>query len=195
MSAATDTTYAVKTRGLNLWYGTFQALFDINLDIKSGIITSLIGPSGCGKSTLLRSINRIIEHLGYVRTEGEIEVLGKDIFGSAVAPERTILQRLLRLLEAPNDESPLPLKAALSALLAQSAKASVSVWAPLSVCASEGTTARPSSAAVSSAPPSVWVSAMETGSLLALGSGWESAPLSDPESAKELARPWVQGSA
>jgi len=106
MSAATDTTYAVKTRGLNLWYGTFQALFDINLDIKSGIITSLIGPSGCGKSTLLRSINRIIERLGYVRTEGEIEVLGKDIFGSAVAPERTILQRLLRLhQDAPTSSS------------------------------------------------------------------------------------------
>ena len=44
---------AIETRDLNLWYGTFQALFDVDLDIKQGIITSMIGPSGCGKSTFL----------------------------------------------------------------------------------------------------------------------------------------------
>ena len=70
---------AIRTRRLNLWYGTFQALFDVDLAIRSGHITSLIGPSGCGKSTLLRSVNRINERLGYVRTEGTIEVLGQDI--------------------------------------------------------------------------------------------------------------------
>ncbi len=43
--------YAITTEKLNLWYGTFQAMFDIDLKIKNGIITSLIGPSGCGKST------------------------------------------------------------------------------------------------------------------------------------------------
>ena len=75
---------AIETRDLNLWYGTFQALFDVDLKIKSGRITSLIGPSGCGKSTFLRSVNRIIERLGYVRTTGAIEVLGHDIFGEGV---------------------------------------------------------------------------------------------------------------
>ena len=59
--------YAIETRDLSLWYGRFQALFDINLKIKNGIITSLIGPSGCGKSTFLRSVNRINERLDYVR--------------------------------------------------------------------------------------------------------------------------------
>ena len=59
--------YAIRTRDLNLWYGTFQALFDVDLAIKEGIITSLIGPSGCGKSTFLRSVNRINERLGYAR--------------------------------------------------------------------------------------------------------------------------------
>ena len=54
---ADPTPFAIRTRGLNLWYGTFQALFDIDLAIKSGKITSMIGPSGCGKSTLLRSIS------------------------------------------------------------------------------------------------------------------------------------------
>ena len=76
--------HAIRTRDLNLWYGTFQALYDVNLDIKKGIITSLIGPSGCGKTTFLRSINRINERLGYVRVEGTIEVLGHDIFGQGV---------------------------------------------------------------------------------------------------------------
>lgn len=75
---------SVETRKLNLWYGTFQALFDVDLEIKKGIITSLIGPSGCGKSTLLRSVNRIVERLGYVRTSGSIEVLGHNILAETV---------------------------------------------------------------------------------------------------------------
>ena len=75
---------AVQTRGLNLWYGTFQALFHVDLDVRSGLITSLIGPSGCGKTTLLRAINRIVERLGYVRTEGTVKVLGKNIYDSDV---------------------------------------------------------------------------------------------------------------
>lgn len=76
--------YAIETRDLSLWYGTFQALFDINLKIKSGIITSLIGPSGCGKSTFLRSVNRINERLDYVRIEGAIDVLGQNIYDPGV---------------------------------------------------------------------------------------------------------------
>ncbi len=71
---------AIRTNRLNLWYGTFQALFDVTLDIKKGIITSLIGPSGCGKTTLLRSVNRINERLGYVRIEGTIEVFDKNVY-------------------------------------------------------------------------------------------------------------------
>ncbi len=76
--------HAIETSDLNLWYGTFQALFDVNFQVKRGLITSLIGPSGCGKSTLLRSVNRINERLGYVRTEGRIHVLGHDIYGPEV---------------------------------------------------------------------------------------------------------------
>ena len=70
---------AIRTNGLNVWYGTFQALFDIDLNIRHGRVTSLIGPSGCGKSTLLRCFNRINERLGYVRTEGSINILDHDI--------------------------------------------------------------------------------------------------------------------
>jgi phosphate transport system ATP-binding protein len=75
---------AIRTRDLNLWYGTFQALFNVDLKIKQGIITSLIGPSGCGKSTFLRSVNRINERLGYVRIDGAIDVLGKNIYDEDV---------------------------------------------------------------------------------------------------------------
>jgi len=79
---------AIASRGLNLWYGTFQALFDVDLDIKQGIITSMIGPSGCGKTTYLRSVNRINERLGYVRITGEINVMGQNIY----APEVELIQ-------------------------------------------------------------------------------------------------------
>jgi phosphate transport system ATP-binding protein len=70
---------AIQTRRLSLWYGDFQALKDVSIDIKHGIITSLIGPSGCGKTTLLRCFNRINERYGNVRTSGEIRVLGESI--------------------------------------------------------------------------------------------------------------------
>jgi len=78
--------FAIETEKLNLWYGDFQALFDVDLQIKRGLITSLIGPSGCGKTTLLRSVNRIIERLGYVRTTGAIRVLGQDVYDPKVEP-------------------------------------------------------------------------------------------------------------
>ena len=67
--------FSIQTRELNLWYGDFQALRDLTLDIRHGQITSLIGPSGCGKTTLLRCFNRINERYGNVKTEGEIRLL------------------------------------------------------------------------------------------------------------------------
>jgi len=80
MSTEQEHPYAIQTEDLNLWYGNFQALFDVNLKIRSGHITSLIGPSGCGKSTFLRSVNRINERLGYVRIDGSIKVLDQNIY-------------------------------------------------------------------------------------------------------------------
>ncbi|MCB1761588.1 MAG: phosphate ABC transporter ATP-binding protein [Gammaproteobacteria bacterium] len=76
--------FAIQTSMLDLWYGTFQALFKVNLSIKRGMITSLIGPSGCGKSTFLRSVNRINERLGYVRIEGTVNVFDKNIYDEDV---------------------------------------------------------------------------------------------------------------
>jgi phosphate transport system ATP-binding protein len=71
---------SIETRDLCLWYGTFQALKNVTLAIKHGLVTSLIGPSGCGKTTLLRCFNRVNERYGNVTTQGEIRVLGKNIY-------------------------------------------------------------------------------------------------------------------
>jgi len=83
-NSGTNPGLAISTRKLNLWYGTFQALFDIDLDIKQGLITSMIGPSGCGKSTFLRTVNRINERMDYVRINGTVNVMGENIFGTDV---------------------------------------------------------------------------------------------------------------
>ena len=104
-ASAETAAHAIHTRDLNLWYGDFQALYDINLDIKQGIITSLIGPSGCGKTTFLRSINRINERLGYVRIEGAIEVYGHDIFASGVEIAQ-VRKQIGMVFQRPN---PLPI--------------------------------------------------------------------------------------
>ena len=100
-----DKQAAIVTEKLNLWYGDFQALFDVDLSIKAGKITSLIGPSGCGKSTYLRCINRINERLGYVKTTGSVRVLGHDVY----APEVELIQvrkQIGMVFQRPN---PLPL--------------------------------------------------------------------------------------
>lgn len=76
---------SVETRDLSLWYGDFQALKNITFSVAANRITALIGPSGCGKTTLLRCFNRINERYGYVRTEGEIEVLGQNIYAPGIS--------------------------------------------------------------------------------------------------------------
>jgi phosphate transport system ATP-binding protein len=77
--------FSITTRHLNLWYGKFQALINISLEVRDGLITALIGPSGCGKTTLLRCFNRVNERYGYVTTTGEINVLGKNIYDPDVS--------------------------------------------------------------------------------------------------------------
>ena len=72
--------YTIQTRELNLWYGDFQALKHVDVNIRHGIITALIGPSGCGKTTFLRCSNRLNERYGNVRTTGEIRILQKNIY-------------------------------------------------------------------------------------------------------------------
>lgn len=65
-------TKKILVEGLNLWYGDFQALIEVNLTIQEKMITSIIGPSGCGKSTLLRVFNRMNELIEGVKTQGRV---------------------------------------------------------------------------------------------------------------------------
>src|SRR6478672_8162735 len=68
----------VRARNLNFFYGTAQALHDINLDIREKQVTALIGPSGSGKTTFLRTINRLSDVVPGARAEGELTLDGQD---------------------------------------------------------------------------------------------------------------------
>jgi len=70
---------ALEVRNLNFFYGSFQGLKDINLDIEQGKVTAFIGPSGCGKSTLLRTLNRMYDFYPGQRAEGEINFYCQNI--------------------------------------------------------------------------------------------------------------------
>lgn len=70
----------MSVKDLNLYYGDFQALHNINLDIKEREILSFIGPSGCGKSTLLKCLNRMNDLVLGCKIDGEIKLDGDDIY-------------------------------------------------------------------------------------------------------------------
>ena len=71
----------ISVNNLLLWYGSSQALKNINIEIPEKSITALIGPSGCGKSTFIKTINRMNDLIPGVKTEGEIKYKGENIFG------------------------------------------------------------------------------------------------------------------
>jgi phosphate transport system ATP-binding protein len=70
----------VAVKNLDLYYGSFQALKDINMDIEENRVTALIGPSGCGKSTFLKCINRMNDLIPNCRVTGDILIDGTDIY-------------------------------------------------------------------------------------------------------------------
>jgi phosphate transport system ATP-binding protein len=74
-----STVNAIECRRLNFFYGKFQGLKDVNLDIAERKVTAFIGPSGCGKSTLLRTLNRMYSLYPGQRAEGEINLYGENI--------------------------------------------------------------------------------------------------------------------
>ncbi len=69
----------IKIRNLDFFYGSFQGLKHINLDIHEGMVTAFIGPSGCGKSTLLRTLNRMYDLYPGQRATGEILLNGRNV--------------------------------------------------------------------------------------------------------------------
>ncbi|WP_208560593.1 phosphate ABC transporter ATP-binding protein PstB [Marinilactibacillus kalidii] len=70
----------IQVKDLKLWYGDFQALHGLDLDIPEKKITAFIGPSGCGKSTFIKSLNRMNDLIESCRIEGTIELDGRDIY-------------------------------------------------------------------------------------------------------------------
>jgi phosphate transport system ATP-binding protein len=68
----------------DLFYGSKQALYDINMEVCRGRITAMVGPSGCGKSTLLRSVNRMNDLIDEVRIQGDMKISGDSIYARDV---------------------------------------------------------------------------------------------------------------
>ncbi len=77
---------AVELRDVNIYYGAFHAVGDVNLRLAERKITAMIGPSGCGKSTVLRSINRMNDLIPIARLEGQVLFKGADIYAKNVDP-------------------------------------------------------------------------------------------------------------
>lgn len=74
----------LEIKNLNFYYGDYQAIKDVNMEIKENRVTAFIGPSGCGKSTLLRTFNRMFELYPGQRAEGEINLDGENLLTSKV---------------------------------------------------------------------------------------------------------------
>jgi phosphate transport system ATP-binding protein len=99
----------IAVENLNLWYGDFQALIDINLEIREKTITALIGSSGCGKSTLLRCLDRMNDLVESVRIEGSVRIDGEDIYRMKKADLPRLRKKIGMVFQRPN---PFPLSVA-----------------------------------------------------------------------------------
>jgi phosphate transport system ATP-binding protein len=133
----------IEVRGLNLWYGPFQALHEVSLSIAPNRITAFIGPSGCGKTTLLKTLDRMLDLVEHARVEGRVLLDGEDIY----RPEQSLVllrKRVGMVFQRPN---PFPLsihdnvtygprvhgetsRAVLEAAVEKSLRA-VNLWEPL----------------------------------------------------------------
>jgi phosphate transport system ATP-binding protein len=76
----------IEVNDLNVYYGKFKAVEDVNITIEPRTVTAFIGPSGCGKSTFLRTLNRMHEVIPGAYVEGEVLIDGNDLYGPGVDP-------------------------------------------------------------------------------------------------------------
>ena len=91
----------IETHHLNIYYGDFKAVGDVNLQIPAKKITAIIGPSGCGKSTLLRAFNRMNELVPNAHIEGEIIFDGRNLYDRTVDPVE-VRYRIGMVFQRPN---------------------------------------------------------------------------------------------
>ena len=76
----------IHVANLNAWFGSHQALQDINLEVPPNHATAIIGPSGCGKSTFVRCLNRMHETVPEARVEGTVRLGDTDVYGNGSSP-------------------------------------------------------------------------------------------------------------
>ncbi len=96
-----EATLAMQTKNLDFYYGTFQALHDVNLEFIRSHVTALIGPSGCGKSTLLRCLNRMNDLIPETRADGEVYFNDQNIYTEDVDPVE-VRRRVGMVFQKPN---------------------------------------------------------------------------------------------
>ena len=93
--------FVLRTQGVGVWYGEFQALRDVDMNVRPRSVTALIGPSGCGKSTLLRCFNRMNDLIQGARVDGRVLFNESDINSSEVDPTE-IRSRIGMVFQKPN---------------------------------------------------------------------------------------------
>jgi phosphate transport system ATP-binding protein len=96
-----DHKYVMETRDLDIFYGTFKAVTNVNMMVERNKITAIIGPSGCGKSTLLRAFNRMNELYAGTSIKGEVLFEGQDIYAKEVDPVE-VRYRIGMVFQKPN---------------------------------------------------------------------------------------------
>ncbi len=96
-----NTQFAIETRALSIYYGPFEAVKDVNLQIEKQKITAIIGPSGCGKSTLLRAFNRMNDFVPTSRVNGEILLHGTNLYSKDIDPVE-VRRRIGMVFQKPN---------------------------------------------------------------------------------------------
>ncbi|MEZ4725796.1 MAG: phosphate ABC transporter ATP-binding protein PstB [Caldilineaceae bacterium] len=102
-NGATQDSYqlAIEAKALNIFYGNFHAVRDVDLQIEQRKITAMIGPSGCGKSTVLRCFNRMNDLIPTARTVGQITYKGANIYAANVDPVE-VRRRIGMVFQKPN---------------------------------------------------------------------------------------------
>jgi len=101
MNNDSDHKYVIETHDLDIYYGTFKAVTEVNLKVERNAITAIIGPSGCGKSTLLRTFNRMNELYANTSIKGEVTFNGQDIYAKDVDPVE-VRYRIGMVFQKPN---------------------------------------------------------------------------------------------
>ncbi len=92
---------AIEAKGLDIYYGSFHAVKQVDLGIETGRITALIGPSGCGKSTVLRAFNRMNDLISSARVEGQVLFHGHNIYERDIDPVM-IRRKIGMVFQKPN---------------------------------------------------------------------------------------------